>query len=228
MNRLLLFLLAAFAPAAALAAPPRHVTVHYELSYNGFAMADEQQTLEHDGNSYRITSEGRGRGIFALRGTITRSSAGAIAPDGLRPTEFRDQRGDKVATAKLDWTNRTLTQERQGTKETEPLPQNASDRLSFQWNFAFAPPKANTVEAMVVDGRGAPVRYRYSVVGKETLKTALGDLETLHLVKQAEGDDKRGTEFWLDVKRDYIPVRVLVIDKDGARIDQVVTRIDGG
>jgi uncharacterized protein DUF3108 len=225
MNRLLL--LAAIVPAAALGAPPRHVIVHYELSYNGFVMADEQQTLEHDGKSYRIVSEGRGRGLFALRGTVTRSSAGAIAPEGLRPTEFRDQRGDRVATARLDWTNRTLTQERQGAKETEPLPENASDRLSFQWTFAFAPPKTAAVEAMVVDGRGAPVRYLYSVAGKETLKTALGDLETLHLVKQKEGDDKRGTEVWLDVKRDYIPVRVLVIDKDGARIDQVVTRIEG-
>ena len=35
----------------------------------------------------------------------------------------------------------------------------------------------------------------------------------------------RGTEIWLATKQNYLPVRILVIEKDGTRIDQVVTAI---
>jgi hypothetical protein len=154
-----------------------------------------------------------------------RASEGAVGPGGLRPREFRDQRGDNIAAAKFDWSGKTLVQERKGKSETQPLPDNAHDRLSFLWTFAFAPPRGKIIEAAVADGRGAPARYRYAVTGTEVLKTAAGDIETLHLVKQRDPDDRRGTEIWLALKRDHVPVRILVIEKDGTRMDQVATRI---
>jgi uncharacterized protein DUF3108 len=228
MSRMLL--LAAVLPVATLGAPARHVTVEYEMSRNGMVMAELRETLEHDGAKYRIVSEGKGKGVFALlaRGSILRTSEGAIVADGLRPHEYRDRRGDNEASAKFDWSGRTLVQERKGTSETQPLPERAQDRLSFLWGFSFAAPNGANLDAMVADGRGAPVRYRYAVAGMEKLKTALGEIETLHLVKQREPDDSRQTEVWLALKRDYVPVRVLVVEKDGTRLDQVVTRIDGG
>jgi uncharacterized protein DUF3108 len=222
-------LLAALACTAALAAPPRHVTVEYEMSRNGMVMAVLKETLEHDDSTYRIVSEGRGKGIFAVlaRGSVVRTSEGLVAADGLRPRQYRDQRGENKASATFDWPGRTLVQERKGKSETQVLPERAQDRLSFVWGMAFAPPRSGTIEAMVADGRGAPVHYRYAVAGTEVLKTTLGDLETLHLVKQREPDDSRQTEVWLASKRGYVPVRVLVVEKDGTRLDQVVTRIDG-
>jgi hypothetical protein len=227
MNRLLLIVL--LAPLAALAAPPRHVVLHYELSHNGTVLAEVSETLDHDGSSYKIVSEGRGKGIAALfaRGSVTRSSEGAVTAGGLRPREFRDRRGDNVTVAKFDWPRKILVQERKGKSESEPMPANAQDRLCFLWTFAFAPLKAASVETWVADGRGAPSHFVYKVAGTEVLKTAAGEIEALRLVKQLEGDDKRGTEIWLATRRDYVPVRILVIEKDGTRLDQVVTRIDG-
>jgi len=190
-------------------------------------MAEVKESLEHDGNTYRISSEGRGKGLYALaaRGQVTRTSQGAIAADGLRAAEFRDQRGNDLSVAKLDWSAKTLTQERGGKTETQPLPQHAYDRLNFLWTFAFAPPKGKIIEANVADGRGAPAQFRYAVAGTEMLKTGAGDIESLHLVKQRDPGDERGTEIWFALKRNYLPVRILVIEKDGTRIDQVVTRI---
>jgi hypothetical protein len=221
--------LAALVSVAAYAAPPRHVAVDYEMSRNGIVMAELKETLDHDGASYRIVSEGRGKGIFALlaRGSIVRTSEGAIVADGLRPREYHDKRGENTASAKFDWPGHKLVQEKKGRTETEALPSHAQDRLSYLWGFAFSAPKPANLDAMVADGRGAPVHYRYAVAGTETLKTPLGDMETLHLVKQREPDDSRQTEVWLAVKRGYVPVRVLVVDKDGTRLDQVVKRIEG-
>ena len=57
------------------------------------------------------------------------------------------------------------------------------------------------------------------------LKTPAGEFETVHLVKQRENDEDKGTELWFARDRDYLPVRILVVDKDGARMDQVLTHI---
>jgi uncharacterized protein DUF3108 len=223
-----LIVLAALVPAAAFAAPPGRVVLEYDMSRNDIVMAELKETLEHDGKSYRLVSEGKGKGIFAVlaRGTVLRTSEGAITGEGLLPREYRDQRGSRTAAAKFDRPARTLVQEKDGKSETQPLPDRAQDRLSYLWSFAFAPPKGGHVEAMVADGRGAPVHYDYAVAGTEILKTALGDLETLHLVKQRTPDDSRQTEVWLAAKRNYVPVRVLVVEKDGTRLDQVVTRME--
>src|SRR5690242_17841909 len=110
MKRLLLL---ALLPVAALGAPARRVTVEYEMSRNGIVMAELKETLDHDGSKYRIASEGKGRGVFALlaRGSISRTSEGTIVADGLRPAEYRDRRGDNnEVSAKFDWSGRTLVQ----------------------------------------------------------------------------------------------------------------------
>lgn len=220
--------LCALAATAAGAAPPHRVTLHYDVSRNGLTMAEATETLEHDGRSYRIQSEWQGKGLFALsaRGKAMRSSQGTIEARGLVPREFRDQRGDGPAgTARFDWAKKTLTRERDGRVESEPLPERTQDRLSFAYGFAFAPPTGNEFAVHIADARGLSL-HRYAFAGRDTLKTEAGVFQALKLVKQRAPGDSRGTEIWLATKRDYLPLRVLVIEKDGTRLDQLVTRIE--
>ena len=51
-----------------------------------------------------------------------------------------------------------------------------------------------------------------------------GDLPITE-VKREDGKDQRSTQIWLDPARSFLPLRVLAVQKDGARIDQVATRI---
>jgi hypothetical protein len=215
----------AVSPAAAV--PPAHVRVAYELSYNGVVMAEGTETLDQDGHAYRIESETRARGLYALlqRGAVKRSSRGEITSAGLRPLEFRDQRGDRTPEfARFDWNSRVVTHEREGKQQTSPITEGMQDRVSFMWSFAFVPLKAE-ISADVADGRGT-THFRYAVAGKQVLKTPAGDIESLHLVKLRDAGDGRQTEIWLDVTRSYAPIRLLVIEKDGTRVDQVVTRFE--
>ena len=215
------------AALAAPAAPPQRVTLEYEVSRNGTAMVEAVETLEHDGRSYRIGSEWRGKGLFALaaRGAAKRSSEGVIDDSGLHPVEFRDQRGEApVAVAKFDWSRRVLVRQREGRSESTPMPERAHDRLSFAFGFGFAPPAGKEISAVLGDAGGLS-RVRYVAAGHELLHTAAGDFDTLHLVKQRDGGDDRGTEIWLATKAHYLPLRILVTEKDGTRIDQRVTRI---
>jgi hypothetical protein len=211
----------------ACAVPPQRITVHYDVSYNGIVMAEGHETLQHDARNYLVESELRGKGMFALikRGAVKRSSRGEITPGGLRPLEFRDQRGDRQPEfARFDWAARLVTHEREGHRKTSSISEGTGDRVSFMWSFAFAPPKGE-VAAQVADGRGT-THFRYAVAGKQTLKTPAGDIECLHLVKIKDPGDARDTELWLAVQKSFIPIRLLVVEKDGTRVDQVATKIE--
>ena len=65
----------------------------------------------------------------------------------------------------------------------------------------------------------------FDAAGEQTIATPAGKFDALRLVKRKEGPDDHGTEIWLAPDHGYLPIRILITDKDGTRIDQVVTRI---
>lgn len=207
---ILLSCLAGFA-GAALAAPPQRVEVVYQVQRNDLHLADLTQKLEHDGKAYKLHETTKGKGAFSLRGEATRTSNGAVAGDGLRPRSFEDKRsGRETKKVEFDPASKAPTLEQQ-------------DRLSFIWSFAFAPPKG-PVTVKVRDRDSGPT-YHYEPAGREKLKTPAGEFDTLKLVKRRDDPQDRATEIWLAVDRGYVPVRVLLIDKDGTRLDQVAAKI---
>ena len=210
---------------AAYASPPERITLKYQMIRNGSVLGEVVETLDHDGRNYTITSEMRGSGILAIFGTLKRTSRGRITPQGLRPDEFRDQRGSSWAvSAKFDWEARSVTQERKGKSETLKMPGTAHDPLSLAYSFAFVPPKSKEYDVTRADGRGL-TPFRFTVVGNEKLATPAGEIPTLRVAKVPDGPDDKATDIWFAAERDFLPVRVLIVEKDGTRSDQVVTRI---
>jgi len=219
--------LAAFALWAivAQASPPERITLNYQMVRNGTVLGDVVETLEHDGRNYTITSETKGRGILAIFGTLRRTARGRITPRGLRPDEFRDQRGSSWAvSAKFDWEARSVTQERKGKAETLKMPTTAQDPLSLAYSFAFVAPKSKEYDVVRADGRGL-TPFRFTVVGNEKLATPAGEIPTLRVTKVPDGPEDKATDIWFASDRDFLPVRVLIVEKDGTRSDQIITRI---
>ena len=226
MTRICLALAALVFLPAAMAGPPPHIRVTYEITVKGMA-GNAVETLEHDGKAYSIVSETKGRGFLTAFGVLNkRTSRGRITPEGLRPEEYRDERPfGWVASAKFDWDARTITQDRKGKSETLKMPAGAQDPLSLAYTFAFVPPKGKEYDIIRADGRGL-TPFRFTVVGNEKIATPLGEMQTLHVEKVRDGPDDKATDIWFATERDFIPVRVLVVDKDGERADQIVTRIE--
>jgi hypothetical protein len=211
---------AAFA-GAAWPAPPRHVELTYETARNGTVLAEVHYLLEHDGRTYRITETTKGRGILALRGAIRRTSRGVVSLEGLKPVEFADQRtGRDTARANFDWDQKTVTQQYKGEPRVEALPPRAHDRLAWLFDFAFAPPSREAAFNLF-NGRGHS-HHVYTLAGAERVKTPLGELEALRFTR---GSGEERTEVWLASKLDLLPVRVLVVEKDGTRYEQLATKI---
>jgi Protein of unknown function (DUF3108) len=208
------------------AAPPRHAEITFQLLHDGSAVAQIVDRFEHDAKTYSIDETWKGDGIFALLGKAERTSRGTIGPYGLRPVEFEDRRtGRATARATFDWKAETLTLQDRGAPQTRALPADAQDKLSFAYAFAFDVPGGKPVTIQATDGRGLST-YVFQVTGRVRLKTPAGEFEALKLVKRKDGPGDKGTEVWLAVDHGYLPIRVLVTDKDGTRLDQVVTHLE--
>lgn len=207
---------------------PAEITIQYDLSRNGTAMVEVSEQLRHGNGRYRIDSEAKGKGILALsnRGSIRRSSEGEVVAGGLKPLEFRDRRGNgPVAVAKFEWAGKRIVHEFDGrTESTELKGGGVQDRLSFLWDFAFRPVPERSIALLLADGKGTS-QVRYRIAGREKLETPAGVMDTVHIVKEKDAGDERGTEIWLALNRHNLPVRLLVIEKDGTRLDQIATRI---
>lgn len=72
-----------------------------------------------------------------------------------------------------------------------------------------------------MDGRGQS-RHVYSVNGRERLKTPAGEFNTIKLERRTSDEL---AQIWLAAELSHLPLRVLVVHKDGTRYDQVATKI---
>lgn len=214
--------LAAAGPLAT-AAPPARVEIHYDVLYNGGPLAEAKHVLEHDGSTYSLKESWEGSGLLSLLGEVRRSSRGRVTAGGLQPIEYVDVRPHRnKAIARFSWKENTLTQQFRDGPQAQPLPAHAQDRLSFLFAPAFHAPGTQPLEFNVADGKGIS-HYKFDVVGRERLSVPAGEFDALRLDQADDGG--RSTQLWLDAVRSFLPLRVLVVQKDGTRIDQVATRI---
>ena len=205
------------------AALPAHLELSYQVTRNGSVIAEIEQTFEYDARRYQLSESWQGRGLYRLLGTAHRKSHGEVGPQGLVPLEYSDERtGRSAERANFDWKAKTVTYQYKGPSTTIPLPANPRDRLQVLFQFSFRPPAGKQVVLDVIDGRGISDQI-YQVEGHERFKTSAGEFDAVKLVRRKDNNER--AEIWLAADRDYLPVRILLITKDGDRVDQVLTRI---
>jgi len=228
MKNLLLALLAGTLASAALAAPPQRITATYSLSRNNQEMAQVVETFSQSRGKYQIESVTSAVGVYrVLTGdTIRLLSHGLVTKAGLQPLHFEHHRGrrtDKRIVADFDWTRRQATFMHDGNTETAPIPAGMQDRISLMYQFMFLSPKTSALTVDMSNGKKI-TQYEYQRNGEETLATRAGTFQTVRFSrKRVPGDD--GTEVWLARDKFQIPVKVVIEEEKGGRMEQVLTRL---
>lgn len=227
MMRGLFALLLVFWAAGVLAAPSR-IGAEYSLRRNGQEVAQVVETFTQSRGQYRIESVTQAVGVYRLlsRDSIRFLSQGRVTRTGLQPVHFEHHRGsheDKKIIADFDWKTKTGRFHHDGETETLPLPAGLQDRLSLMYQFMFLAVDGPSLSLHMSNGRKI-TRYEYRRVGEEEIDTPAGRFRTLHLTRVREpGDD--GTDVWLALDRHRMPVKVVIDEEKGGRMEQVLTRL---
>lgn len=180
----------------------------------------------NEDGSYTLSSETKPSGLASLflPKSLLMKSTGKVTPAGLQPWDYSyelEDKPEKNQYAHLHWLDSTLTMKTAKGEKTEDLPEGTQDFLSFMYQFMFSPP-LEEMQLSLTNGKRLRT-YEYYFEGEATVSTAVGELDTVHIVREnAEGDEK--TELWLAKGYRYLPVKIRKTEKDGV-IEQVVIRI---
>jgi hypothetical protein len=209
---------------AAQAAPPQHVKLEFDLK-RGSDVVKLHDELQHDGATYLLRSEAKGSGLKRML-TLKLSSRGTISASGLQPTDYLDERSLRAAVgARFDWSKKKLNLRKGDAGRQENLLQGTQDRLSMLYHFAFKPaPLQGELLVRTTDGKGQS-QDRFRVLGDERVVTQGGTFTALHLSRVRESDTDRAKDLWLAKDKFLLPIRVLIVEPDGERIEQVLTRL---
>lgn len=231
MPNILLLCLLLFA-AAAQAAPPQQMHLVYDLYRNGHKLGQVSDAFTRSGSSYTLVSETRATGPLKTLwpGNIRLESTGSVTVRGLRPAQFQHARSDaphKLATARLDWTQRRIAYTYKGQAWTvDGLQDGAQDQLSQLYQFMFAPQLPAELALQVVSGRDLN-DYRYAQSDGGIVATPFGNLRARQYQRVGQQPDEKRITIWIAPARDNLPVRVRVVE-DGVVLEQRLVRAQIG
>lgn len=221
-------LLAAGLFAAAAQAAPQQMNLVYDLYRNGQKLGQVTDTFIRSGNRYTLTSETRADGPLEMlwSGVIRLESTGLVTRQGLRPTQFRHARSDaphKLATARLDWKQRSIAWQYKGKSRTvDGLLDGTQDQLSQVYQFMFAPSLPADYSLQVVSRRDLN-DYRYAKSEGGNLQTPLGALATRQYRRIMQKPDEKTITVWIAPARGNLPVQIRV-SEDGVTLEQRLVR----
>jgi hypothetical protein len=210
-------------------AAPKSLTVTYEATRNGQLFANVTETYTQNNGKYRIESETKGVGVYALFGVRRLLSEGEVNASGLKPLHFESHQGDNAKRslfADFDWAGNTLNMKVKGKPSTVTLEAGAQDISSLIYQFMFVQPKGETFKLPVTTGKKLKV-YEYRVAGRGVpVSVPAGNYKTIHLQDAGADADEDSKELWLGGAESYfLPVKLVMRDDKGAVIEQVLTSL---
>jgi len=219
-----LLLAASLFTATAQAAAPQQMSLVYDLYRNGHKLGQVTDTFTRNGTRYTLTSETRASGPLKMLwpGTIRLESTGDVTRQGLRPLQFQHARSDaphKLATARLDWKQRSIAYQYKGESwQVNGLQTGAQDQLSQLYQFMFAPRLPTDFSLQVVSGRDLN-DYHYARSDGGAIQTPLGALATQRYQRITQKPDEKVITVWVAPARNNLPVQVRV-SEDGVTLEQ--------
>ena len=209
--------------------PPAELTYKIEARQKGITLGGEALLdWRTDAGGYSISNTARA----SLLGKILETrSEGALDDFGLAPAQFREKRFRKAPT--------TVTFDRSGkamnfseSDETYALSGGEQDRSSIQFQLAAvaraAPDKftAGSEWKFFVAGRRDARQWVFKVVKRETIKTGVGSLQAVHLVKVQPPDaGDQHIDLWLAPSLEWYPVKLRFSDDPGEYVEQTLEKL---
>lgn len=196
-------------------------TAIYQVERDSTLLGRARYTLSAQGDDcYLFQSAAKPEGLAALlAGETTEQSHFCLVGGSIRPMSYQTrEEGDQDDSYALsfDWANHQVRTNQGAARRLED---GGVDPLSLQIALRKVMSDANgelpgePIELRVVED-DEEKDYRFEVIGREALKTPLGQLDTVRLDRT--DNPKRQLRMWLAPQLDYLPVKVEQQKREGA------------
>ena len=232
-------LMAALAGAWALEHPvvkrafdlPPSADLNYSIKarQKGFSLSgDALITWRVADSKYLVNAETRAMVVGKI---MENRSEGAIDSYGIAPALFYEKRFRKdPTTTTFDRSSKTISFT-DGTLNY-PLKGGEQDRASATWQLVAvargAPEKfvPGSEWVFFVAGRRDAEPWTFKVIKQETVRSGLGEVEAVHVVRAPPPDSKEQTlDIWLAPSHEWYPVRLRFTDHDDEFVEQTLENI---
>lgn len=210
---------------------PPSVDLNYSIHarQKGFSLSGEALiNWRVTGARYALHADTRAM----LFGSILENrSEGLVDGFGVAPLKFSEKRiRHDLWTTTFDRAGNTISFTE--SKLVYPIKGGEQDRSSVSWQLVAvaraAPEKfvPGSEWIFFVAGRRDAEPWTFKVVKKENIRTGLGPVETVHLVKLPPPDSKDQTlDIWLAPSLGWLPARLRFTDNDDEFVDQTLQKI---
>ena len=184
----------------------------YDVRYGRMAVGSSRTELSHTGASWAMESTSTAVGFARViaSGTLKQRSEFELTPDGPRPAAYSFDDGTKRTSRdvslEFDWRAGRV----RGTAEDEavdvPTVPSLQDAASMQVLVQARLRAGREPDTIAMIEKDRVKEYRFTMLRRETLKTAIGDIETVVYRSARDGSD-RETISWYAPKLDYAIVQ---------------------
>jgi len=191
-------------------------TAHYDLLRNDSLKLGEVKrttTIQEDG-AIKFESHSKTTGLAALfiKDQISEHSLFTLDQNTIQPKSYRYDRsgGKRQRTTKLnfDWEKRSITDASSDEIWNIEPATGTQDKLSYQLQLMLDLQADLTTFTYPVADDGILKEYRFTLLGEETIKTSIGEIETVKLKRERAADSKRKLTIWFAKSLRYLPVRI--------------------
>ena len=189
-------------------------SARYQVQWHSITVGTSDLILKQlaSAGEYEYTSKSNAHGIFriAFSDEITQTSTLTIKDGHVQPLKFRGDDGTPSAkqdvTLDFDWQRLRV----KGISEEKPvdiaLPPDTQDPMSVQISLMMALANGHSPTLVRLADKDEIKDFQYVNEGKATIKTALGDLETVVLSSHRAGTN-RVMRLWFAPSLSYLPVQ---------------------
>ena len=210
------------------AALPKRIHTVYEVTKNGQPFAKVHEQFAVNGSTYKVESVTKGIGVYALFGERVLTSSGEVTAQGLKPAHFELRQGDnpkRALLADFDWAKQNLRMTVKGKLKEAELTAGTQDLASFAYQFMYLPkPLKGDITVTLTTGKKLN-QYQYHINPESEVITSAGvQYKTLHLAPLVK-DTEESKELWLAADYHYVPVKILMVDDNGQKLEQTLTEL---
>ena len=223
MKRILLILLTAsccYGPLSLAGENPlKPYTANYTVEHDDEVVANSVVSLQktEDGN-WRYESESRLTSLVAqILGVAVNEQSEWSWDNHVQVHSYRYKRSgkEKHVHLRFDWQQMKVTNTINGDPWQMDIPAGTQDKLSINLALMAHLAQSETDISIPVADGGKLKTYDYKILGRESITTALGPVNTIKVTRNKRGRKDRQAILWLAPELGYVLVRMEKTDKDG-------------